>query len=220
MPGTPIDALAELCGVTLGTGSAQQLESFLDLLERWNQTYNLTAVRTREAMRVQHIADCLAAVPALRRGVAAAALPEPVHVLDVGSGGGLPAVVLAVVCPEWQIWSVDAVGKKAAFVKQVGGSLGLLNLHAQHGRIEAVDLPKASLITSRAFASLELFTRLSEPHLSGRGIWAAMKGQVPHEEIAALPTGVEAFHVEPVEVPNLNAERCLVWMRRSAAPGN
>jgi 16S rRNA (guanine527-N7)-methyltransferase len=134
------------------------------------------------------------------------------RLLDVGSGGGLPGVLIAVLCPGLQVSCVDTVGKKAAFIRQVGAELGLRNLRAEHARVE--QLPgRYDLITSRAFATLADFVALTRERLMPEGLWLAMKGKRPDEEIAALTTDVEVFHVEPLAVPGLDAERCLVWMR-------
>lgn len=204
---------AQTLGWTLLPPQAERLIAFLKLLEKWNATFNLTAVRDASEMRVQHLADCLAAVTPLRRHFGGES--RPTRVLDVGSGGGLPGVVLAVVEPAWDVTCVDAVGKKAAFVRQVSSELQLTNLHAEHARVEALK-PSApfDVITSRAFASLADFTRLTRPLLTPHGgVWMAMKGQHPQDELNALPTDIEAFHVEPLAVPRLDAERCLIWMR-------
>jgi 16S rRNA (guanine527-N7)-methyltransferase len=195
--------------------SAEQsarLDAYLALLQRWNATYNLTAVRDPAAMRVQHLNDCLAVVEPLRRACPAG------RVLDVGSGGGLPGVVLAVLNPHWQVTCVDAVGKKVAFVQQVAAELGLANLRAEHGRVEGLKLPPFQAITARAFSSLADLVRLTGRHLAPHGVWMAMKGQRPEDEIAALPGSVDVFHVEPLGVEGLEAARCLVWMRY--APGH
>lgn len=184
------------------------LDTYLDLLQRWNATYNLTAVRDSEAMRVQHLADCLAVIRPLQAHGAVG------RVLDVGSGGGLPGVVLAVMLPALDVHCVDTVGKKAAFVRQVAGTLGLRNLHAHHARVEALAQPPFDVITSRAFATLADFTALTAPLLAPGGAWMAMKGKRPDDEIAALPRDTEVFHVEQLTVPGLDADRCLVWMRQ------
>ncbi len=184
------------------------LLAYLDLLQRWNATYNLTAVRERAAMLSQHLADCLSVIAPLRRHGAEGRL------LDVGSGGGLPGVVIAAMLPQMDVTCVDAVGKKVAFVRQVAGTLQLGNLHGAHARVEDLKLPVFKVITSRAFATLELFVRLTEPHLAADGVWLAMKGRTPVEEMAALSPAVEVFHVEQLVVPTLEAQRCLVWMRR------
>jgi 16S rRNA (guanine527-N7)-methyltransferase len=186
-----------------------RLERYLALLARWNATYNLTAVRDPAEMRVQHLADCLAVVEPLRRRLGRRAA----RILDVGSGGGLPGVVLAVAEPAWDVTCVDAVGKKVAFVRQVAAELALPNLHAEHARVEALKAPAFDVVTSRAFASLADFVRLTRPLLVEAGAWMAMKGKHPDDEIAALPPDTEVFHVEPLTVPGLAAERCLIWMR-------
>jgi 16S rRNA (guanine527-N7)-methyltransferase len=202
-------AMGEQLGVAVTAQQAKALQQHLALLQHWNAAYNLTAVRDPAAMLTQHLADCVAIVPALRLW-----RPEGVaRVLDVGSGGGLPGVVLAVLFSRWDITCVDTVGKKAAFVRQVAGALQLPNLHAVHGRVESLRAPPFHLITSRAFASLADFVRLSRHALAPGGVWAAMKGQVPDDEMAALPSDVDVFHVEHLQVPGLDAQRCLVWMR-------
>jgi 16S rRNA (guanine527-N7)-methyltransferase len=188
----------------------RQLQAYLALLQRWNKTYNLTALRDPAQMFTHHLADCLAALPPLQRAVAGR---ETVRLLDVGSGGGLPGVLIAVLCPQLQVSCVDTVGKKTAFVRQVAVELGLRNLRAEHARVER--LPEIyDVITSRAFATLADFVELTRERLAPGGLWMAMKGKRPEEEIAALPEDVEAFHVEPLLVPGLEAERCLVWMLR------
>lgn len=191
---------------------ASRLEAYLDLLARWNVAYNLTALRDPAQMQTHHLADCLAVVEPLRRQLGDAATAR---ILDVGSGGGLPGVVLAIAEPAWDVTCVDAVGKKAAFVRQVASELGVPNLHAEHARIEAMKAVPFDVITSRAFASLADFAALTRHLLRPAGaVWMAMKGKPPEDEIAALPADIEAFRVEPLQVPGLNAERCLVWMRR------
>ena len=200
--------LAAAAGLVLSDAQVKQLLDFLDLLEQWGSVYNLTSVRDRAAMRSQHLADCLAVVTPLARRA-----PGP-RLLDVGSGGGLPGVVLAVARPDWRVTCVDAVAKKAAFVRQVAGRLGLSNLQVLHARVEAVRAGSFDVITARAFATLADLVRVSATLLAPGGIWMAMKGRHPADEIAALPASVEVFHVEPLTVPHLDAERCLVWMRR------
>lgn len=206
-----------------------QLLDYLALLSRWGQVYNLTAVREPALMLTQHLLDSLAVWPALRRHLQArlvetwAVTPADdgalaARVLDVGSGAGLPGVVLAAVAPALSVTCVDAVGKKAGFVRQVAAELGLANLRAVHARVEALPAPPGDagfdVITSRAFASLADFVQASQHRLAAGGVWMAMKGQPPGEEIAALPAAVEVFHVEQLVVPGLRAQRCLVWMRR------
>jgi 16S rRNA (guanine527-N7)-methyltransferase len=214
--------IGDICsslGLAASPTQVDALQRYLELLQRWNATYNLTAVRDRQAMLTQHLADCLAVVPALQGRALAGRL------LDVGSGGGLPGVVIATLLPGWQVTCADAVGKKMAFVRQVVGGLPLPNLRAEHVRIEALQAAPFDVITSRAFASLADFTRLTRHLLTPGGAWMAMKGRVPDDEMAALPAGVQVFHVEQLRVPGLDAQRCLVWMREqpaadALAPGN
>jgi 16S rRNA (guanine527-N7)-methyltransferase len=204
-----LQADAAALGWALESAAAGRLATYRDLLVKWNATYNLTALRDPAQMRTQHLADCLAVVAPLRRQAAG----RPLRVLDVGSGGGLPGVVLAAVESGWDVTCVDTVGKKAAFVRQVAAELALPNLHAEHARVEALKAPPFDLVTSRAFASLADFVQLTRPLLAPSGAWMAMKGKTPSDEIAALPADVAVFHVEPLAVPGLDAERCLVWMR-------
>jgi 16S rRNA (guanine527-N7)-methyltransferase len=200
---------ADTLGLQASDAQLSQLLLYLDLLGRWNSVYNLTAVRDPGEMLTQHLLDCLAIVPSLRRHSAEHPLGR---LLDVGSGGGLPGVVLAVLDPQWEVSCVDAVGKKAAFVRQVASELGLRNLQSLHSRVEQ-SKGQYDLVTSRAFATLADFVRLTADRLAPGGAWLAMKGKLPTEEMAALPAGVEVFHVEQLRVPDLEAHRCIVWMR-------
>ena len=202
-----LDQICAELGLAPTSAQTSALSNYLDLLQRWNATYNLTAVRDRAGMVTQHLADCLAIIPPLQRRATQGRL------LAVGSGGGLPGVVIATLLPGWDVTCVDAVAKKIAFVRQVAGSLGLPNLHAEHSRVESLQALPFELITSRAFASLADFTALTRKHLAPGGAWLAMKGRAPDDEMAALPPDVHVFHVEPLHVPGLNAQRCLVWMQ-------
>lgn len=211
-----IRGVAAALQLELDDGQIAALAAYLDLLQRWNATYNLTAVRDPAEMLTQHLADCLSVVPALAQWLAGH--PGAGRLLDVGSGGGLPGVVLAVTLPQLQVTCVDTVGKKAAFIRQVALERRLANLEALHGRVEALRDRGFDLVVSRAFASLADFVRLTERCLKPHGVWVAMKGKRPADEIAQVPTGIDVFHVEPLHVPGLDAERCLVWMRRQAVP--
>ncbi len=209
-----VAATCRALGLEASETQRDRLARFLAELQRWNATYNLTAVRDPAQMLVQHLADCLAVLPALQRECVEG------RVLDVGSGGGLPGVVIAIMQPTLDVTCVDTVGKKAAFVRQIAGALALPNLHSAHARVEQLKEPPFDLVTARAFASLPDLVRLTRPLLVPGGMWMAMKGRVPEGEIAALPDDVEMFHVEPIDVPGLDAERCLVWMRpRPSAAG-
>jgi 16S rRNA (guanine527-N7)-methyltransferase len=209
-----IAALGARVGVALSDDQAASMQAYLDLLERWNATYNLTAVRDRGAMKVQHLADCLAVLAPLARQAVG---KTPGRLLDVGSGGGLPGVVIAIARPEWEVTCVDAVGKKSAFVRQVAGQLRLPRLHAEHARVEALRGAPFDVVAARAFSTLGELVRLTGHLLAPAGVWMAMKGQVLDDELAGVPVGVEVFHVEPLTVPGLAARRCLVWMRRREA---
>jgi len=201
--------------VPLSDAVADRLMAYLALMQQWNKVYNLTALRHADEMLSHHLLDCLAVVPGLRRHAAELGLAS-MSVLDVGSGGGLPGVVLAAIEPAWRVSCVDAVGKKATFIRQVAAELRLPNLQGLHARVEAL-VPTGGgfdLITSRAFASLGDFVSLTRQVLTPTGVWMAMKGRHPEDELAELPGDVEMFHVEPLQVPGLDAQRCLVWMRR------
>ena len=211
------DALHGSDSAAMPAAMDARLEAYLAMLERWNAVFNLTAVRDREAMRLRHLADCLAVVAPLRRELSGltGGSPSSRRILDVGSGGGLPGVILALAEPAWQITCVDAVGKKAAFIQQVASELGLPNLSAVHSRVEKLQLPPFDAVVSRAFASLGDFVRWTRHALAPGGRWMAMKGRNPRDEASDLPPGVQVFHVEPLQVPGLEAERCLVWLREA-----
>ena len=216
MPSAQRPALLEAMSALSLAPAAEQADAllgFLDLLARWNATYNLTAIREPAQMLTQHVADCLAVIAPLQQALVGREAPG---LLDVGSGGGLPGAVVAIMCPEIAVTCVDTVGKKAAFIRQVAGELRLRNLRAEHTRVEALNTPPFDVITSRAFASLADFVRLTRPLLKTDGVWMAMKGKRPDDEIAALPPDTAMFHVEPLTVPGLDADRCLVWMRPGA----
>ncbi|MDO5653879.1 MAG: 16S rRNA (guanine(527)-N(7))-methyltransferase RsmG [Brachymonas sp.] len=196
-------------GLSLIEKQHQQLLAYLDLLAKWNKTYNLTALRDPAEMLTHHLLDSLSIIAPLQRHTEG----RPIQLLDVGSGGGLPGVVIAICCPEIQVTCVDAVAKKAAFVQQAAGVLTLPNLRGLHARVEKVS-NTFEVVASRAFASLPDFTAWSAQTLAEEGVWLAMKGRHPAEEIVALPASVDVFHVEQLRVPGLDAERCLVWMRK------
>lgn len=208
-----LEHAASALGVALTAAQVATLLAYRDLLVRWNGTYNLTAVRDADAMLAQHLVDCLAVLPGLQRE-----RPAGGQLLDVGSGGGLPGVVIAIAAPAWRVLCVDTVAKKAAFVRQVAAELPLTNLSSVHGRVEAQASANADVVTSRAFATLGAFASLTRHHLLGDGVWMAMKGRTPDEEMAALPSTVDVFHVELLAVPGLDAQRCLVWMRPADSP--
>jgi 16S rRNA (guanine527-N7)-methyltransferase len=195
-------------GIELTDRQHQQLLDYVALLAKWNAVYNLTAIRDPRQMLIQHVLDSLSIVPHLPAR-------DEATVLDVGSGGGLPGIVLAIVRPNWQVTLNDIVQKKTAFQAQAKAELGLPNLSVVTGRVEslrpAVEVPaKFDVIVSRAFAELADFVTLAR-HLvaDGGAIWA-MKGVRPDDEISRLPDGARAVQIIRLGVPMLDAERHLV----------
>jgi len=213
-----IPPVLDAVGVAPSPEQLAQLARYMGLLSHWNATYNLTALRSAPDMLSHHLADCLTVLRPLMAHMdavstgAAGQGTAGLRLLDVGSGGGLPGVVLAICCPALHVSCVDTVGKKAAFIRQVAAELRLPRLRGEHARVEA--LPgRYDLITSRAFASLADFVGLTRAQLAPGGVWMAMKGKMPDDELAALPADIDVFHVEHLQVPGLDAERCLIWMR-------
>ena len=200
--------------LVLDDAQVSMLLDYLALIQKWTRVYNLTAVRDPTEMLTHHLLDSLAAVRPLRLQLQALGRDEAAHVLDVGAGAGLPGVVLAICCPCLTVHCVDTVAKKAAFVQQVAVSLKLPHLRGLHARVESLKDPYDA-VCSRAFASLADFTQWSAAALAPHGVWMAMKGKHPQAELSALESGVQVFHVEHLQVPGLDAERCLVWMRRA-----
>ena len=198
----------ELLGLSLSDGQIQHLLDYMALIQKWNKVYNLTALRDPADMLTHHLLDSLTAIAPLSRHTQG----QPIKVLDVGSGGGLPGVVLAICMPELSVTCVDTVAKKAAFVQQVAVSLKLPNLRGVHARVESLTDPY-QVICSRAFASLSDFVTWSRSAMAEGGVWMAMKGKKPQNEMDALPPDVKVFHVEPLTVPGLDVERCMVWLK-------
>jgi 16S rRNA (guanine527-N7)-methyltransferase len=228
-------------GLSLSDAQVDQLLAYQDLIAKWNKVYNLTAVRDPQEMLTHHLLDSLAAIPPLLRQTSgqpgfAAGPPQGEtapsggsdprsggawgrRLLDVGSGGGLPGVVIAITCPQIQVHCVDTVLKKATFIQQVAASLKLPNLRGIHARVESLKEEEGrgyDVVCSRAFASLVDFTTWSRAALKPGAVWMAMKGKHPADELAALPADVSVFHVEQLKVPGLDAERCIVWLRPAA----
>jgi 16S rRNA (guanine527-N7)-methyltransferase len=204
---TGLDAL----GLDVSAQQQDLLLAYLDLIGKWTKVYNLTAVRDANEMLTHHLLDSLAVVAPLRRELARMT-PTPFSLLDVGSGAGLPGVVIAITCPDVSVTCVDTVAKKAAFIQQVSATLKLPNLKGLHARVESLAQPY-DVVCSRAFASLPDFVSWSRGALADHGVWLAMKGKHPEQELAALPDEVQVFHVEQLHVPGLEAERCIIWMR-------
>ncbi len=192
-------------GLTLPDGAEARLLAYLALLDKWNRVYNLTAVRDAERMVSHHLLDSLAAVP-LFQGAA---------VLDVGSGGGLPGIPLAIARPELQVTLIDSIAKKTAFLLQAKAELGLANLNVVTGRVEDFRPDSTfDVITSRAFSDLKEFVTLTRHLLKPAGRWLAMKGLMPHEEIANLPDWVKVSANHELAVPGLEASRHMIVLER------
>jgi len=220
-------------GLSLSEDQQAQLMAYMDLIGKWTKVYNLTAVRDAHEMLTHHLLDSLAVIAPLRRELAKLNLPgadlatvtlgaqgqgtdkaaqAKYSLLDVGAGAGLPGIVIAITCPDVSVTCVDTVAKKAAFIQQVAAALKLPNLKGLHARVESLTQPY-DVVCSRAFASLIDFTTWSKAALADDGVWMAMKGKHPDQELAVLPESVKVFHVEQLQVPGLDAERCIIWMR-------
>jgi 16S rRNA (guanine527-N7)-methyltransferase len=181
-----------------------QLMDYLTLLAKWNSVYNLTAVRDPAQMVTQHLLDSLAVVPAFANAH---------NVLDVGAGGGLPGIVLAIARPDIKVSLIDTVHKKTAFLTQVKAELGLANVTVYTARVEQLQVQqKFDVITSRAFAELNDFVTWAGHLLEDGGQFVAMKGVMPRDEIARLPSGWKVVEVQLLHVPGLDAERHLVFI--------
>lgn len=188
-----------------------KLMAYLDLLTKWNAVYNLTSVRNPVDMVTQHLLDSLAA---------AFAFNHAKNILDVGSGGGLPGIVLAIIYPDKQVAMCDTVNKKTAFLKQVKAELNLENATVYTGRVEQLDKQLRAnasfdVITSRAFSELSNFVNWTGHLLSPEGCMIALKGQIPTSEMAQLPAGWKIKDIQAVNVPELNAQRHLLWLTRN-----
>lgn len=196
--------IAEL-GLDVNSEVQEKLLAYLELMAKWNRVYNLTALRNPGEWLTHHLLDSLSVLPHIRGPVVA----------DVGSGAGLPGLVLAMARPDWQVVSVEAVDKKAAFQRQAAAELALTNVRIEGCRVEDVMLESgADTVVSRAFSSLTDFVSLTRHLLKAGGQWAAMKGRLPREEIAALPGDVQVSEIIELKVPGLNAERCVVLMEQ------
>jgi 16S rRNA (guanine527-N7)-methyltransferase len=203
-----LDEGLEQLRLDLAKSQRQKLIDYVALLGKWNAVYNLTAIRDPRQMVIQHILDSLAIIPAIsRRG--------PSTALDVGSGGGLPGIVMAIALPDWQITLNDIVHKKTAFQSQAKLQLNLPNLSVVTGRVEhlqpSVEVPgKFDVIVSRAFAELSDFVTLARHLVADNGrIWA-MKGVRPDAEIERLPSDARVVSIDRLQVPMLEAERHLI----------
>lgn len=211
-----LDRGVDLLGIELSDGQKTSLIEYLLELRKWNRTYNLTALKTIEEMLVQHVFDCLAVIPALQQYENTQNQGFKL-IADIGSGAGLPAVVLAIARPNSRVISIDAVQKKTSFVQNVANRLGLVNLLARHCRVEDVDDIKADLVISRAFASLSEFVQLAHPLVSLGGVMAAMKAKRLEAEIQDFNAGQYPWlvhQIDELKVPEMQAQRYIAWLRR------
>ena len=188
------EGLATL-GLEASVDQVDQLMRFAGLLQKWNKVYNLTAIRRDDELLKHQLLDSAALVPIVKR-------LGPVNVRDVGSGGCLPSIPLAILRPDLRVTAVDAVSKKTAFLTQAAIELGLRNYSTRHARIERLS-GQYDLITSRAFAILQDFVDLTRHLIKPDGLWLAMKGAVPEDEISWLPADASVAEVLPMEVPGL-----------------
>jgi 16S rRNA (guanine527-N7)-methyltransferase len=193
--------------VALPAGGEARLIAYVELLSRWNQAYNLTAIRDPGEMLTKHVLDSLAVLPFVAAGTCA----------DVGTGAGLPGIPLAVARPEVRFTLLDSNGKKTRFVTQAVAELKLGNVEVVQARTEAWKPPVLfPQVLSRAFASLADFAKLAGGLAAPGGRLLAMKGADPQDELAALPAGFKLLKVHPLRVPGLDAERCLVELEKQA----
>ncbi len=191
-------------GLSVSLEAQQKLLSYLELLQKWNKVYNLTAVRDPMEMVTLHLLDSLSVLPYI----------QAKNLLDVGSGGGLPGIVLAICMPALQVTTIDTVQKKAIFMRQVKGELDLDNLVVVHARVENYrSEEKFDVIISRAFAGLSLFVNLTKHLIKEKGQWLAMKGQAPLKELQSLIE--KQAEIIPLKVSGLEAERHLVVLENN-----
>jgi 16S rRNA (guanine527-N7)-methyltransferase len=200
------EGIAEM-KLELSAAQQEQLLDYLALMFKWNSVYNLTSLRDPMQMVTHHLLDSLAAVPAFAGAK---------NVLDVGSGGGLPGIVLAVVRPDMKVAMIDTVHKKTAFLTQVKAQLNLANVSIYTMKVQELDVSdKFDVITSRAFADLSDFVNWSSHLLAEQGSYIALKGTAPQDEQQRLPAEWRVTKVEPLQVPRLGAERHLVFIAKA-----
>ena len=192
-------------GLDLSGEQQDKLLAYVEMLKKWNKTYNLTALRNESQIISHHLLDSLTLPPYLEGAQT---------MLDVGSGGGQPGIPAAVCRPDLQITLLDANTKKTSFLQQAAIELELKNVRVVSGRVETVQGLRTDVITSRAFAELADFVNWTAHLLQDGGRWAAMKGVYPAAEIDRLPDSVCVERVDKIRVPQLNAERHMVILRK------
>ncbi len=193
-------------GLADAAALVDRIGAYLELISKWNQVYNLTAIRDLDRMVVEHALDSLAILPYIR----------PSLILDVGSGAGLPGIPIAMARPQWHVCLLDSNHKKCVFLRQAAIELRLPNVEIVCERIESFpDDRRFDTIVSRAFAETQHFAKVAAPLLASDGVMLAMKGLYPHEEIAQLPAAVALKDVVSLQVPALEARRHLVVMTKA-----
>lgn len=207
-----VEACLKSLGITYELSQALALVTFCETLLKWNATYNLTTITDASSVLTLHVADSLTLVPKVKEFA-----PAAKRVLDVGSGGGLPVVPLAVMRPDLSVSAVDTVKKKAVFLRQAGVMCRLRNFTVYNDRVEKLSLPPFDVITSRAFASLKDMTSWTEHLLAKNGVWLAMKGKLTKDEMAGLDRQKYEVSPVPLSVPGAEVERHLVVIRRRGA---
>ena len=203
-PRAALESGLQALGLDVPARAPEQLLSYIELLSKWNRTYNLTAIRDPLEMVTHHLLDSLAVLPHLP-------LEPNANLADVGSGGGLPGIPLAIARPHWNVTVNDASEKKAAFLRQAAIELALPNLSVHEGRVEDWrPARRFALVISRAFAELARFIETCRHLTEARGWLAAMKGAFPAEELRTAPSDCDCGRVVALRVPLLSAERHLV----------
>lgn len=197
-------------GIDVQPEQTEQLAAYLAQMRKWNRAYNLTAIRDPLQMVIRHVLDSAAVLPAMQT----LTLERP-RLLDVGAGAGLPGIPLAILWPQLQVTCVDSIGKKALFMRHIQRTFGLQNLSVIEGRVEELEAEEPwPLVTSRAFAALSDFIRLTMPLLSDAGRWFAMKGRIDPGELNALPSEVRIEQTLSLQVPGMDEERHLLILTR------
>lgn len=200
-------------GLELSAAQIESLVLYVEQLKRWNKTYNLTAIKSKQEMVVQHVLDSLAVIPVLNE-LSKASGNNKLSIMDVGSGAGLPGIIIAI-ATDYLVHCVDTVEKKSTFIRFVSGVLGIDNVTSHHARVETMQSLEVDVVISRAFSSLEDFVKLAGHHVTADGLMLAMKGKLPSKEIQALKETPywRVGDIHSLVVPGLNAERCLIEIR-------
>jgi 16S rRNA (guanine527-N7)-methyltransferase len=196
----------EALGLDIDEATRSRLLAYGALLMKWNKVYNLSAIRDEAGMLDLHLLDSLTVLPHV----------DFPRIADVGTGGGLPGIPLAICRPQMDVALVETVNKKASFLRQAKGELGLGNLAVHNCRVEQLQPEQLfPAVISRAFASLNDFITLTAHLLAPEGVWLAMKGVYPDDELAALPPGIVLRSSHRLEVPGVAAERHLLILTRN-----